>query len=33
MKKLDISKVRSLILTAIEEDLGRGDMTTRLLFV
>ncbi len=32
MKKLDIAKVRPLIQMAIEEDLGRGDVTTELLF-
>lgn len=32
MKKLDIEKVRPLIRMAMEEDLGRGDMTTELLF-
>ena len=32
MKKLDIEKVRPLIQMAIEEDLGRGDITSELLF-
>jgi len=32
MKKLNIAKVRPLIQMAIDEDLGRGDMTTELLF-
>jgi len=32
MKKLSITKVRPLIQMAIEEDLGRGDMTSELLF-
>ena len=32
MKKLDIAKVRPLIRMAIEEDLGRGDITSELLF-
>lgn len=32
MKKLDMAKVRLLIQMAIEEDLGRGDLTSRLLF-
>ncbi len=32
MKKLDIKKVRPLIRMAMEEDLGRGDVTTDLLF-
>jgi len=32
MKKLNLSKVRPLIQMAIEEDLGRGDMTSELLF-
>jgi len=32
MKKLDIAKVRPLIQMAIEEDLGRGDITSELLF-
>ena len=32
MKKLNINQVRPLIQMAIEEDLGRGDMTTELLF-
>jgi len=32
MKKLSIEKVRPLIKMAMEEDLGRGDMTTELLF-
>ncbi|UCD50398.1 MAG: carboxylating nicotinate-nucleotide diphosphorylase [Phycisphaerales bacterium] len=32
MKKLDIATVRPLIQMAIDEDLGRGDMTTQLLF-
>ena len=32
MKKLNLAKVRPLIRMAIEEDLGRGDMTTALLF-
>ncbi|MHC4518966.1 MAG: carboxylating nicotinate-nucleotide diphosphorylase [Planctomycetota bacterium] len=32
MKKLNIGEVRPLITMAIEEDLGRGDMTTELLF-
>ena len=32
MKKLDIAKVRPLIRMAIEEDLGQGDKTSRLLF-
>jgi len=32
MKKLNIAQVRPLIQMAIEEDLGRGDMTTELLF-
>jgi nicotinate-nucleotide pyrophosphorylase (carboxylating) len=32
MTKLNITDVRPLIKMAIEEDLGRGDMTTELLF-
>jgi nicotinate-nucleotide pyrophosphorylase (carboxylating) len=32
MRKLDIAQVRPLIQMAIEEDLGRGDVTTQLLF-
>lgn len=32
MKKLDIAQARPLIQMAIEEDLGRGDVTTELLF-
>jgi nicotinate-nucleotide pyrophosphorylase (carboxylating) len=32
MKKLDMTKVRPLIRMAIEEDFGRGDITSRLLF-
>jgi nicotinate-nucleotide pyrophosphorylase (carboxylating) len=32
MIKLDIAKVRPLIKMAIEEDLGRGDLTSKLLF-
>jgi nicotinate-nucleotide pyrophosphorylase (carboxylating) len=32
MKKLDMAKVRALIQMAIEEDLGRGDITSKLLF-
>ncbi len=32
MKKLNISKVQSLIRMAIEEDLGAGDVTSELLF-
>jgi nicotinate-nucleotide pyrophosphorylase (carboxylating) len=32
MKKLNIAKARPLIRMAIEEDLGRGDMTSELLF-
>jgi nicotinate-nucleotide pyrophosphorylase (carboxylating) len=32
MKKLDMAKVRPLIQMAIEEDLGRGDITSELLF-
>ncbi|MHC4632994.1 MAG: carboxylating nicotinate-nucleotide diphosphorylase [Planctomycetota bacterium] len=32
MKKLNIAKVRPLIRMAIEEDLGRGDVTSALLF-
>ncbi len=32
MQKLDIRKVRPLIHMAMEEDLGRGDVTTNLLF-
>ncbi len=32
MKKLNISKVQSLIQMAIEEDLGAGDVTSELLF-
>jgi nicotinate-nucleotide pyrophosphorylase (carboxylating) len=32
MKKLNIKQVQPLIRMAIEEDLGRGDMTTELLF-
>ena len=32
MRKLDIKKVRPLIRMAMEEDLGRGDMTTELMF-
>jgi nicotinate-nucleotide pyrophosphorylase (carboxylating) len=32
MKELDIEKARPLIQMAIEEDIGRGDVTTRLLF-
>jgi len=32
MKQLDIEKVRPLIQMAIEEDIGRGDVTTQLLF-
>ena len=32
MKELNIAKVRPLIQMAIKEDLGRGDMTSELLF-
>ena len=32
MKKLNLAKVRPLIRMAIEEDLGRGDVTSALLF-
>ncbi len=32
MKKLNMAKVRPLIQIAIDEDLGRGDMTSALLF-
>jgi len=32
MKKLNIEKVRPLIRMAIEEDLGKGDVTSELLF-
>jgi nicotinate-nucleotide pyrophosphorylase (carboxylating) len=32
MKQLDLEKARPLIQMAIEEDLGRGDMTSELLF-
>ena len=32
MKTLNLAKVRPLIQMAIEEDLGRGDMTSKLLF-
>lgn len=32
MKKLNLAQVRPLIQMAIEEDLGRGDMTSELLF-
>ncbi|MHC4440069.1 MAG: carboxylating nicotinate-nucleotide diphosphorylase [Planctomycetota bacterium] len=32
MKKLNLAKVRPLIRMAIEEDLGRGDKTSELLF-
>ena len=32
MQKLDIKQVRPLIRMAMEEDLGRGDVTTNLLF-
>ena len=32
MKKINIEKVRPLIQMAIEEDLGRGDLTSELLF-
>ena len=32
MRKLNISKVRTLIRMAIEEDLGQGDMTSELFF-
>jgi len=32
MKKLNLAKVRPLIRMAIEEDLGRGDVTSELLF-
>ena len=32
MEKLDIAQVRPLIEMAIAEDLGRGDVTTNLLF-
>jgi len=32
MKKLNLAKVRPLIQMAIEEDLGRGDVTSELLF-
>jgi nicotinate-nucleotide pyrophosphorylase (carboxylating) len=32
MRKLDIAKVRPLIQMAIQEDLGRGDITSELLF-
>jgi nicotinate-nucleotide pyrophosphorylase (carboxylating) len=32
MKKLDIAKARPLIQMAIDEDLGRGDVTSELLF-
>lgn len=31
MRKLDIAKTRPLIKLAVEEDLGRGDMTSELL--
>jgi len=32
MKKLNLAKVQPLIQMAIEEDLGRGDVTSELLF-
>jgi len=32
MKKLDIAKALPIIKMAIEEDLGRGDVTSELLF-
>jgi nicotinate-nucleotide pyrophosphorylase (carboxylating) len=32
MRKLDISKVRTLIRMSIEEDLGQGDLTSELFF-
>ena len=32
MKKLDIAEARPLIQMAIKEDLGRGDMTSMILF-
>ena len=32
MQKLDIKQVRPLIRMAMEEDLGRGDVTANLLF-
>ena len=32
MKKLNIKQVRQLINMALEEDLGRGDVTPNLLF-
>ncbi len=32
MRKLNIKKVRPLITMAVEEDLGRGDVTSELLF-
>jgi nicotinate-nucleotide pyrophosphorylase (carboxylating) len=32
MKKLNVAKARSIIKMAIEEDLGRGDVTSQLLF-
>jgi len=32
MRKLSVAKVRPLIRMAIEEDLGRGDMTSELFF-
>lgn len=32
MKKINIAKVRPLIQMAIEEDLGKGDLTSELLF-
>jgi len=32
MKKLNIAKARPLILMAIEEDLGAGDVTSEILF-
>ncbi|MFC1792310.1 carboxylating nicotinate-nucleotide diphosphorylase [Planctomycetota bacterium] len=32
MKKLNLAKVRPLIQMAIEEDIGRGDVTSELLF-
>ena len=32
MRKLNIAKVRPLIQMAIDEDLGRGDVTSELLF-
>ncbi|HEX41102.1 MAG TPA: hypothetical protein ENN81_03485, partial [Phycisphaerales bacterium] len=32
MRKLNLAKIRPLIRMAVEEDLGGGDITSRLLF-